>query len=36
MVVMATFAFFRIKESNSWAERIFWLLMTVAEGVARM
>jgi membrane-associated phospholipid phosphatase len=36
MVVMATFAFYRIRESKHWAERIFWVAVTVAEGVSRM
>jgi membrane-associated phospholipid phosphatase len=36
MVVMAIFAFHRIREGTNWAEKIFWVLMTILEGMARM
>lgn len=33
---MAIFAFHRIREGTSWAEKVFWVLVTVLEGMARM
>jgi hypothetical protein len=30
MIVMATFAFYRIRNSSSWMERIFWVVMIIA------
>lgn len=36
MIVMAIFALYRIRNTSSWTERAFWVVMTVLEGVSRM
>lgn len=33
---MAIFAFHRVREGTNLGEKIFWVLMTILEGMARM